>query len=86
MALLRKLVPHVVELPASTQHPDCVFIEDTALSIRECAVVCRPGAPTRQGEEVATRAALFQLLPVKQVRTVRASGRPPLFLSVCICT
>jgi dimethylargininase len=40
----------VVELAALEAFPDSVFVEDTALCLREGAVVMRPGAPSRLGE------------------------------------
>ncbi|GBF94642.1 hypothetical protein Rsub_07378 [Raphidocelis subcapitata] len=61
-ALLERLVPRVVELPADEAHPDCVFIEDTAI-VTPCgvAVVTRPGAPERRGEVGPVAAALERL-------------------------
>lgn len=40
----------VVELDASDDFPDSVFVEDTALCLPEGAIVMRPGAPSRLGE------------------------------------
>jgi hypothetical protein len=40
----------VIELPALEAFPDAQFVEDTALCLREGAVVMRPGAPSRLGE------------------------------------
>jgi dimethylargininase len=37
-------------LPALEQYPDSMFIEDPALTFPECAIVLRPGAPSRFGE------------------------------------
>lgn len=49
-------------MPADNSHPDCVFIEDTAV-VTPCgvAVAARPGAPQRRGEVDAVAAALQQL-------------------------
>lgn len=41
----------VTTLPPLSQFPDSVFVEDTAVVTEKCAVICRPGAQTRQGEE-----------------------------------
>ena len=49
----------IITLPADEAFPDCCFVEDTALLTKRCAIVARPGAPTRQGEE----AAMLDLLP-----------------------
>ena len=56
--LLRQLVHEVVEVEADDQYPDCCFIEDTAIVVRDIAVICRPGHPARRGEEVAVHRTL----------------------------
>jgi dimethylargininase len=40
----------VIVLPADNDHPDSTFVEDTALLTTGCAIIMRPGAPSRQGE------------------------------------
>jgi dimethylargininase len=40
----------VTVLPSDDEHPDCVFIEDTAVVIGRTALITRPGAPSRMGE------------------------------------
>lgn len=42
-------------LAADPIFPDCCFIEDTAVIIDDTLVICRPGAPSRQGEVDAVR-------------------------------
>lgn len=54
----------LVSLPASATHPDCVFVEDTAVVLDELAIVTRPGAVSRRGEVEVVAAALAELLPV----------------------
>ena len=49
-ALLRSLGCEVIDLPADPNHPDCVFIEDTAIVLDDLAVITRPGAESRRGE------------------------------------
>lgn len=51
----------VHEVPASPEHPDSVFVEDTVVLFRGTAVVARPGHPSRRGEEAATAAVLQEL-------------------------
>jgi len=41
----------VTVLPADEDYPDAVFVEDTAVIAGGLAVICRPGAPSRRGEE-----------------------------------
>lgn len=57
----------VVEVPADERLPDCVFVEDTVVAVGRDAVVCRPGAPSRQGEPAAVRDALRGLLDVHEL-------------------
>ncbi len=60
---LRSLRLEVEVLPADDEYPDSTFIEDTAVLARGCAVVTRPGAPSRAGEAIATAAALRPRFP-----------------------
>lgn len=41
----------VIELDPQPDYPDAHFVEDTAVVMPEVAVIARPGAATRQGEE-----------------------------------
>ncbi len=47
-------------LPADARYPDSTFVEDTAIVTKECAIVTRLGATTRQGEEIDIAVALSQ--------------------------
>ncbi len=58
VATLRQLGVTVTELARLPEHPDAVFVEDTALVLDEVAVMLRPGAPSRLGELVTVAAAL----------------------------
>jgi dimethylargininase len=48
----------VMVLAADEAYPDSVFIEDTAVLSEKVAVITRPGASSRLGEEVAVAEAL----------------------------
>lgn len=48
----------IVRLPALPDHPDGVFVEDTALLLGPHAVIARPGAPSRAEETASTAEAL----------------------------
>ncbi len=48
----------LVELPPDEAHPDACFVQDTAVVYGTLAVLARPGAESRRGEEVAVRQAL----------------------------
>ncbi|XP_023930485.1 N(G),N(G)-dimethylarginine dimethylaminohydrolase 1-like [Lingula anatina] len=64
---LRKLGIDVLELPLDERHPDCVFVEDTAVVINGTALICRPGAPSRLGEVAVIRQTLRKELGLKIV-------------------
>lgn len=59
----------ITEVVADDAHPDCVFIEDTAVVLGSTAVVTRPGHESRRGETVAVAEALSRVerLSVRQV-------------------
>ncbi|MDX1431266.1 MAG: arginine deiminase family protein [Gammaproteobacteria bacterium] len=45
-------------LDADERFPDGCFVEDTAVVTATCAVITRPGAPSRRGEEAAVEPVL----------------------------
>jgi dimethylargininase len=49
-AALAALGCTLVRLPPAPEHPDSVFVEDTAVVLDEVAVLARPGAESRRGE------------------------------------
>jgi dimethylargininase len=66
-AALRELGCRVQALPALPDHPDCVFVEDVAVVLDEVAVVTRPGAESRRGEETAVAEALAAHRPLVRI-------------------
>ncbi len=58
VAAMRSTGAEVIELPALEAFPDSVFVEDSALCLREGAIAMRPGAPSRLGEAAAMKPAL----------------------------
>ena len=50
---LESLGVEVTVLDADDAYPDACFVEDTAIVTPEVAVITRPGAPSRRGEEAA---------------------------------
>jgi len=58
-------------IAADEEHPDCPFVEDTAVALDDVAVITRPGAVSRRGEvePVATALAAHRAL-----RRVEAPG------------
>lgn len=49
------------------QHPDGVFVEDTALLLPPVAILTRPGAASRRGETASVAEALARQLPVLRI-------------------
>ncbi len=50
-------------LPRDDEHPDSTFVEDTAVLAPNCAVLTRPGAPSRAGETTSMKPVLAKLFP-----------------------
>ncbi|MGH7638563.1 MAG: dimethylarginine dimethylaminohydrolase family protein [Gemmatimonadaceae bacterium] len=69
---LRSLWCDVRRLPELPEHPDSVFIEDTAVVLDECAIVTRPGAESRRGEVAGVEEALR---PFRRLYHIEAPGR-----------
>lgn len=66
-AALHRLGCRILPIPAAPDHPDAVFVEDTAVVVDELAIITRPGAPSRRGEVDAVAAAASALRPVARV-------------------
>jgi dimethylargininase len=67
VGLLASLGCTMVSLPADDAHPDCVFIEDTAIVLDDVAVITRPGAESRRGETRAVAEALAHYRPLVHI-------------------
>ncbi len=52
----------VIMLPPDDRLPDCPFVEDTAVVLGGRALITRPGAPSRRGEEAAVAEVLGHFL------------------------
>jgi dimethylargininase len=68
---LKSLGLKVTVLEALPDYPDAYFVEDVAVVTPEIAVITRPGAPARRGEEQAIQAALA---PYRATRHIQAPG------------
>jgi dimethylargininase len=66
--VLKTLGCNVIELPAETDLPDSVFVEDTAFILPEAAVITRPGADSRKPETESIVRALTPLIKLVYVR------------------
>ena len=59
---------HTIEVvPADEAHPDCVFIEDTAVILGTIALITRPGAESRRGETGPVEQALEDRFPIARI-------------------
>ncbi len=59
-SLLAELGAEVMNLPASEEHPDAVFVEDNAFVTPEFAIIAPMGADNRRGEQDVVHDALAQ--------------------------
>lgn len=71
--LLEQLIPAVIRVDADANHPDCNFIEDTAIIVNDIVVISRMGATERQGEELAVQHTL-ENIGTKHITHIHAPG------------
>jgi dimethylargininase len=62
----------VVTLPPEMNHPDSVFVEDTALLTPHCAIMMRPGALSRREEPIGMEPTIRDYFKI--VKRVEAPG------------
>jgi dimethylargininase len=67
-AALERCGAEVLVLDVNRTMPDCVFVEDTAIVLRELAVMMSPGAESRRGEPAGIEPALRQFREVRRVK------------------
>ena len=67
VAVLERLGLQVTVLEAQPRFPDGSFVEDTAVVTPEVAVVTRPGAPSRRGEEESIEPLLAHHRPIARI-------------------
>jgi dimethylargininase len=58
----------VIELDPQLDYPDAHFVEDTAVVFSEAAVITRPGAASRQGEEESIAEVLRQYREIEHIQ------------------
>lgn len=54
-------------LQADPDYPDGCFVEDVAVLTDKCAVICRPGHSSRQGEEAEIEKLLAESFPLERI-------------------
>src|SRR5690348_12806451 len=65
---LRDLGATVISLPAEAGLPDCMFVEDPAVVVKEIAVMTRMGAASRRREAESLAAVLARFRPLEWLR------------------
>ncbi len=58
----------VIVLPAEPGYPDAYFVEDPAIVTPKIAVITRPGAPSRRGEEISLEPFLEYYRPLFHIQ------------------
>jgi dimethylargininase len=67
--MLERLGARVRVLAANLEHPDCVFIEDTAIVLDEVAVSCSMGVASRRAEPAGIEPVLREYRDVMRVES-----------------
>lgn len=65
--MLRQCGAEVCTLDSNRDHPDCVFIEDTAIVLDEVAVLTSMGAPSRRAEPAGIEPELRKYRHIERV-------------------
>ena len=63
-AALERCGLKLLRLAADERYPDSTFVEDTAVITERCAILARPGAPSRRDEVTSIGAELAHSFPV----------------------
>ncbi len=67
VSILEEWGLEIVSLPPEPSFPDAYFVEDTAVITPTIAVITRPGAPARRGEERSIAAAMSPYRPLVRI-------------------
>ena len=65
---LNNLGLQVTELEALDDYPDAHFVEDTAVVVPEIAIIARPGAKSRRGEEITIENVLAKYKNIEKYK------------------
>ena len=68
---LNNLGLQVTELEVLDDYPDAHFVEDTAVVVPEIAIIAKPGAKSRRGEEITIE---DELAKYKNIEKIKAPG------------
>ena len=68
VAALRSLGLQVIVFESLPGYPDSYFVEDPAIVTSQVAIITRPGAPSRRGEETSLEIALATYRPIVRIQ------------------
>ena len=68
ISTLQDLGLSVEVLKPLQEYPDAYFVEDTAVVTKEVAIIARPGAESRRGEELEVEPVLARHIPVAPIQ------------------
>ena len=71
---LRSIGVEVVKVDVNPDHPDSVFVEDTAVVVDELAVMTTMGVASRRGEVAGMEKVLAQYRPIKRIAEMGFDG------------
>lgn len=71
---LKRLLPAVKELPASEDYPDCCFVEDTVVVVRDRALLMNLGHESRRGEVQDMKQVLEKLPGINHVVNMKSKS------------
>lgn len=71
---LVELGVRVVAMPAVSDQPDSVFVEDTAVVLDEAAIMTIPGAESRREEVIAVSQVLYRYRPLEFITAGTIDG------------
>ncbi|WP_053956868.1 dimethylarginine dimethylaminohydrolase family protein [Inediibacterium massiliense] len=69
---LKKTGVEVTILESLEEYPDSCFVEDTAVLTKKCAIICNPGADSRNGEKIFMHETLKSFY--ENIEEVKAPG------------
>ena len=65
--VIREHVKQVIEVPADEKHPDCCFVEDNAIVVKDKAIINFLGAESRRKEVSGVEKALKEVPVIKDI-------------------
>ena len=70
----------LIEIESNEIHPDCVFVEDTAIAIDNRILITNPGAESRRGETEAVKAAFSKYAKELNLNIIEINDKEEAFI------